>query len=33
MNITKTETVQLGSTAGQKLYYTGGLVNLSMEVQ
>ena len=33
MNITKTETLQLGSTTGQKLYYTGGLFNLSMEIQ
>ena len=33
MNITKTETLQLGSTTGQKLYYTGGLFILSMEIQ
>ena len=32
MNITKTETLQLGSTTGQKLYYTGGLFNLSMDM-
>ena len=32
MNITKTKTLQLGSTTEQKLYYTGGLFNLSMDM-
>ena len=32
MNITKTETLQLGSTTGKKLYYTGGPLNLSMDM-
>ena len=32
MNITKTKTLQLGSTTGQRLYYTGGLFNLSMDM-
>ena len=32
MNLTNTENFQLGSTAGQKLYYTEELFNLSMEI-
>ena len=33
MNLTNAETLQLGSTAGQKLYYTEKLLNLSMEIR
>ena len=33
MSLTNAETLQSGSTAGQKLYYTGELFNLSMEIR
>ena len=33
MNLTNTETLQSWSTAWQKLYYTGELFNLSMEIR
>ena len=33
MNLTNAETLQLGGTAGQKLYYNGELFNLSMEIR
>ena len=33
MNLKKFETLQLASATGKKCYYTGGLFNLSMEIQ
>ena len=33
MNLTKAVALKSGSTTGQKLYYSVGLFNLSMEIQ
>ena len=33
MKLTKAETLQFGSTTGQKLFYPGGLFNLNMDIR